>query len=306
MLAKSKDREKNDFDPSSYTTFHIDQIQAVDYTLTVIEDLEERGLLSSKLVAVKETDVYRLRRGLCLPSASAVCINWIKGKRVIGDKEGKLKIGDIFKIFAPFHGKKDFLLSKPLLKLSKGWLFSTQEGDVYHQVIVALSESLGIGALSVGGFKSVRDILPLISKGGALAVSLNNKFVPENTLKNQSQLVKKIDGKVHLLIETAEGVSYRKFEDGRHVVAILDKMGEKLVVLDSYRLPQMKLEDAIFTVTIDEIDNYIENDKIGTSRAILFARDKKDLLEWKDIASRVIIPSEIIKYARAQISSLLG
>ena len=45
------------------------QVAAAEYTRTVLDQITQVDRDPS-LVAVKETDVYRLRRGLCLPSAA--------------------------------------------------------------------------------------------------------------------------------------------------------------------------------------------------------------------------------------------
>lgn len=275
---------------------HIDQIRAADYARSVIDDLGNRGLLEDEgLKGVRETDVYRLRRGLCLPSAASASINWVKGERVIGDADGDIRVGDIFDIMVPYHGSKEL---DP--RYERGWLFSTEEGDIYHQAIVAFSEGMDVPAMPVKGFKSVRDFEPFVQEGRAVAVSFDNGFVLDKTLQNKPELV---NGERQVLIEGNSGVVYRSFEIGRHVVAILEIEDEHAVILDSFRLPQLEMEDVILRLPIYEVDDYLQNGDIGNSRAIMFSKNRSDFNDWRHLESPVSVPPQVVNAVRNRYSA---
>jgi hypothetical protein len=291
--------EKIDF--NNYKFAVLDQIKAADYTLKVIKDIDNSTGLDSSLGAVKETDIFRLRRGLCLPSASASCINWVVKDRIIGDDKGEIKVGDIYRILLPFHSRKDFADIDPD-RIEKGWLFATPEGDVYHQAIVAFSEGLGVPALPAVGFDSVATFKPLLEQGGAVAVSLDNKFVIDHTLKGNSELVEKIDNDWKILIEGPSGLESRKFEEGRHVVSILELTEDGFVIIvDSFRLPQMSEESTVLKLPIKEVDKYLNYSTGGSSRGILFAKDRNIFSLWQNEVAKVVVPEEIVATVKRDI-----
>jgi hypothetical protein len=199
--------------------FIISQIDAASYTKDVLNSLPMVGCDPS-LIAVKETDIFRLRRGLCLPSAAAVCIDAVLQKRLVGDSDGSVKVGDFFRLVLPFHNRRD-LIDENGNKFEKPFWVVTPEGDVYHHAIISFSEGLGVPARAISSF-TISDLVPFIEKGGKLALSLNNDFVIEQTLGNDPDLVSKNNGEVRILIEGENGIEYRRFEQGRHVVAILE------------------------------------------------------------------------------------
>ncbi len=282
----------------------LDQIKAANYTLKTIKDIDNSTGLDSNLGAVKETDIFRLRRGLCLPSASASCINWVAKGRLIGDDKGEIKIGDIYRILLPFHNRKDF----PDInsdRIEKGWLFATLEGDVYHQAIVAFSEGLGMPALSVAGFDSIATFKPLLEQGGAVAVSLDNKFVIDHTLGKNNRLVKKTGDEWKILIEGPSGLESRKFEEGRHVVSILEVTKDNSVIMiDSFRLPQMTEDSVVIKLPIKEVDKYLNYSIGGSSRGILFAKNKNTFSLWQNKATKVIVPEKIVTTVRREMKHL--
>ncbi len=294
--------EKIDF--SNYKFAVVDQIKAADYTLKVIKDIDNSTGLDSSLSAVKETDIFRLRRGLCLPSASASCINWVVKDRLIGDDKGEIKVGDIYRILLPFHSRKDF----PDIdsgRIEKGWLFATPEGDVYHQAIVAFSEGLGVPALPVVGFDSIAAFKPILKQGGAVAVSLDNKFVIDHTLGENNGLVEKIDDEWKILIEGSSGLESRKFEEGRHVVSILGFTEDDFVIIvDSFRLPQMSEESIVFKLPIKEVDKYLNYSTGGSSRGILFAKNRNTFSLWQNETAKVVVPKEVVTTVRREMKHL--
>lgn len=292
-------------DQSDYKFAVLDQIKAADYTLRVIKEIDKTFGLDNSLSAVKETDVFRLRRGLCLPSASATCINWLANSRLIGDNDANLKVGDIYGLLLPFHGKKDFQ-QEEARKLEHGWLFASAEGDVYHQAIVAFSEGLDTPALAVTGFDSVSNFRPLLDKGGAVAISLDNRFVLDHTLAGNGELTETLGGHSRILVDGPEGVEFRDFEEGRHVVALLKfSKDSSAIIVDSFRLPQMAESSSIIELGTSEIDSYLDYSTDEASRGILFARNRNDLYSFQSNASNVVVPNEIVDYVREKVNRLV-
>lgn len=275
----------------------LNQIKASPYTLEAIHSLD-CVKQNPSLKAVRETDVYRLRRGLCLPSAAGACINKVKRERAIGDSDGSLRVGDFFRLVLPFHGTKGIIDPETGRELPQGWLVATPEGDVYHQAIIAFSQALGVTGKAVRNFKSITEFSPIIEAGGAFAVSLDNSFVIERTLKSNSQLIAyspEENPSPLILIEDEGSLDFREFEEGRHVVAVLEIDRERAIISDSFSLPQMKgsLLMELDTATIDRYLNYRDG---SCSRGIIFSLDSKiDQLIKPEYLSPVVVPEEIVE-----------
>lgn len=278
--------------------FVISQIEAADYTKDVLSNLT-MVVGDASLVAVKETDIFRLRRGLCLPSAAAVCIDAVLEKRLVGDSDGRVKVGDFFRLVLPFHNRRD-LVDENGNKFLKPFWVVTPEGDVYHHAIISFSEGLGVPARAISGF-TISDLLPFIEKGGKLALSLNNDFVIEQTLSNDPDLVSKDNGEIRILIEGASGIEYRRFEQGRHVVAILGKVDKHLIISDSFQLPNMKEKNKILYIEIPVIEKYLKYYNGAETRAIAFAKERTQLDELSKFQKESFIPKEIVDHVRSEI-----
>ncbi len=280
---------------------YIDQIKSASFVLEIIRGM---GSLPDDLSAVRETDVYRLRRGLCLPAAACACINKVLGYRLIGDddRDTQLTLGDFFKLLLPFHGRSDF--STSYNGSVKSWRFATQEGNVYHQAVVAFSEGVGVSALAVGGFQSVGEFQRFyLDPGAAMSISLDNRFVLDHTLMGSPNLVKKIGDESYIFVDSQKGIDFRKFENGRHVVFIQNISGDGLVTIyDSFRLPQMKENELIIQLPSCEVDKYLNYSLGGAARGILFAKNRSQLTEYSHIESKVWVPDEIVNQVRKSVS----
>jgi len=285
---------------SRYSVALVNQIKAADYTYEVIRRMDDVGLLDETLNAVKETDVFRLRRGLCLPCASASSINWIENKRVIGDQDGKLKVGDIYRLLLPHHGRTD-IKDQNGDDLPKGWLFATDQGDVYHHAVVAFSKALGIEAEAVSGFRSLNDLRGVVEGGGAAVVSFDNKFVIEQTLKGKDTLVTNTGDKDYILIEGEEGPSFRMFEEGRHAVSLVGFENDQVVLIDSFCLPQMSEENMVVKLDIDKADRYLDYFTGETSRGIIFSKSKQVTNSCDSFKKDIIVPQRVVDEIRSNL-----
>jgi hypothetical protein len=293
----------------SLNSLAINQIKAADYTLRVISQTPIVHQDTS-LKAVAETDVYRLRRGLCLPSAAATCINLVLRKRVIGDNDGLLKVGDIYKVLLPFHNRKNLGSINGKI-IDKPWWVVTKEGDMYHHTIVAFSEGLGIATKPLININSVQDLREFLLRGGTVALSLDNHFVLEQTLRNSPNLVKYDENnKPQILIEGPNGLEYRRFENGRHVVSIIAGQNpNEVIVADSFLLPQQDPGETVFSLPIETIDRYLRYTTGGSARGIAFARsdDLFNHLSQSLINSSVMesVPQEVVNTVKDEFGPLV-
>lgn len=285
----------------------VNQIKAASYTLQVIQ---KTPIVSrdESLRAVAETDIFRLRRGLCLPCAVATCINLTAGKRIIGDQDGKIKVGSIYQAVLPFHNKTD-LTSIDGEKINHPWWVVTQEGDMYHHAVLAFALGLGISAQEISGFGSVDEFQNFLRQPEtSIAISLDNHFVIEQTLgNNPNMVVKDVNGEARILIEGPMGTHFRQFENGRHVVALTySSKPNHVIVIDSFLLPQQKPNSNTMLVPTSLIDLYLQYKTGGKTRAIAFARQPNlfSCLPHKIINPKPMrsVPREVV----AKVSELFG
>ncbi|MCS7093038.1 MAG: hypothetical protein NZL96_01190 [Patescibacteria group bacterium] len=278
----------------------IDQIKAAGPVAELIEEMKRKGLLSEENSYHKpiiETDVYRLRRGLCLPCASAVAINILLNRRVVGDDDGILSIADMHRLLLPHHGKY------PTTNFPCGWLVVNDKGDMYHHAIAAFAEALEINTYSLLGFKKIDDLINIMekAKNSAIVVSFNNRFVLEQTLKNYPDSIKKDGDKFLIKVSTPEGDIFKPFENGRHAVTILNfstSSGE-LLVADSFNLPQTKQTKGILVrLSLEEATEYLKYHDNAITRAIVFSQNP----DLKSIFQDLLIPY-IPKEVKSDLSS---
>ena len=236
--------------------------------------VRELELKDPSLIAVKETDIYRLRRGLCLPSAAATCINTVLGQRVIGEKpdDGKMTLGDFYRILLPHHNERN-LVNAEGQEYPNPWFVVTEHGDMYHQAAIAIAKGCYVNGISIANFDSLEPIIAFMENGGKVALSLDNRFVIEHTLGKRPNLVRNVDGNWQILMESKNGIRYQNFEEGRHVVSLLDIDREgKILLHDSFCLPQMDRGLTMMTLPVTEIETYLVYAQGGATRAIAFSR----------------------------------
>lgn len=280
----------------------MDQIRAATPTLKAIHQLTERGILTDELAAVRETDVFRLRRGLCLPSAAAAAINHVKEQRFIGDsdEDAPLSVGDMYRTLVPYHGR--------VIKYPDGsekvWKFATPQGDVYHQAIVAFSKAVGVPAMAIGSFKSVGEFQGLFNGDprSGVAVSLDNRFVAEQTLAGRSDLIMTTNEETFIKIDGANGLETRKFEHGRHVVFLsgITENGDA-IIYDSFRLPQMGEQDLVLTIPVPVVDKYLNYFTGGASRGIIFSRSEANLEPYGVLSGGSVPPESVVEEIRQSL-----
>lgn len=266
----------------------IDQIKAANYTSNVLAELQHNGVLNADIPehkAILETDVYRLRRGLCLPSAVSTSINLVSRRKVIGDNDGILKVGDFYRYLLPHHGH---YISDAM---KRGWLVVTDTGDMYHHAVVAFAEGLGYTGQSVAGFDTLEKFRAIIAGGGSASVSMNNRFVIEQTLTNSPENIK-VDGEVtQIKVQTAEGQVFRRFEDGRHVVTIVGFEEDTVTIADSFNLPQIGDNGMLVTLPIKTADTYLRYHDQAMTRGVVITKERHHLDGLK--STDLLIPDEV-------------
>lgn len=284
----------------------INQIKAAD---GVYKTLEEMSLDDPTLQAVKETDIFRLRRGLCLPCAAATCVNNLFGKKVIGEDKindgSSLTIGDFFRLLLPLHNQKN-LINKQGQVYQNPWFVVDKEGNLYHQAVIAFAQGLEIEAVSVLRFSDIKDFFPFVRQGGNMAVSLDNNFVLEQTLGLDPNFVEEKPDGYYIRIEGPNGLEFRRFESGRHIVSILGINNEGiLIVHDSFVLPQMTDKKGTLVVDPETINQYLKYKNGGETRGIVFYPKGYSLsltgIE-KFINNNIFIPDIVVQRVKKLIS----
>ncbi len=274
----------------------VSQIEEAEETLNSINEVSE-VFSDPSLQAVAETDVYRLRRGLCLPSSVATCINYLYEQNRVG-KSGEVTIGDMYRLLLPFHNQKG-LTNLSGETIDKPWWFSTQEGDVYHHVIVAFARGLGVEVEPLIGFDSINQFRQFLKEGGSLAISLDNWFVIKETLDSRPDLVVWDNGRPKVKIEGRNGVEYRRFEPGRHVVSIVKMEGkDSFHCWDSFQLPQLSTSECYLRLTSEEIDNYLDYQLGGKARGIALAKNRQTMghvKPWINENVKDMVPQEAVE-----------
>jgi len=271
----------------------VSQIQEAEHTLDVISNLTSVQT-DPTLKAVAETDIYRLRRGLCLPSAAATCVNHLFGEPRLG-VNGEITVGDMYRLLIPFHNQKG-LTNLSGETIDKPWWFCTKQGDVYHHAVVAFALGFGVKAEPLIDFQSINQFRDFLEKGGTLAVSLDNWFVIEQTLKSRDDLVRRDNGRAEVKIDGPGGVEYRAFEPGRHVVSVTGVSGQEFGCWDSFQLPQLCSRECSLRLPSGRIDPYLEYQQGGEPRGIAFAENEQVINEvrpWVNESVKEMVPLEV-------------
>jgi len=287
--------------PVGYNEFLVDQILAADDALKAITELKKAKLLDPKNEshrAILETDVFKLRRGLCLPCAASTAINQVLGYRLIGDTSGILTIGDYFRVLFPHHG------SYPTPENPKGWLITTPSGDMYHHAIIAFAQGLGITAYSCQGFTDVSEFQPILEIGGGVTVSLNNHFVIEQTLAAYPETVEVIDSHPHIKVLTKTGSNLQPFQNGKHVVTLLDIRNSEAIVADSFNLPQTNTHGLTATLPLETLNKYLIYSDHSVSRGIAFLPPNTELPHSLH-PIQAYIPSQVTQKITREITKRL-
>lgn len=277
--------------------FAVDQLTAAEYAKEVINGFPE-GVRDRFSGTVEKDLAYQLKRGLCLPSATAACINKVLNKRLVGDREGILRVGDFYRLLLPFHDR-DGLKNLDGNDLNMPWWLATESGDTYHHAAVAFSLGLGVPAKAISDFNSVEALKPFLQAGGAVAISLDNSFVLEKTLAGKPEFVGQDRGGGRtILVEGPGGKELRPFENGRHVVALTQGREGHYLVSDSFNLPQRGNGGMVLELRAEEIDPYLKNTAGSPSRGIAFSKEEQALSLLESFENKQVlvqVPREVVE-----------
>lgn len=280
----------------------VNQLKAADNVYAAIHTLKEADTLPDGLDPLLESNIYQLRRGLCLPSSSATCINKAAGFRLIGDTEGFLTVGDMYMTMMPHHGYRDGVQTA---NMPKGWLSFTSDGFFYYHAISAFSRAVGVEAQPIQGFNSLNDLNADIDEGHAFAVSLDNNFVIDHTLKDHPELIQRNDGETSILIEGENGLGFHKFAHSRHVVAIMGREGDNYKIFDPFQLPQMKVEESFLTLPAEAVDPYLSYSTPKPSQGIIFSNGNPSRAD-RTYGYEHVVPEEVVNNVRGFVDKKLG
>lgn len=273
----------------------ISQIDAAEDVAKAIQELKENGNLQEDNPyhrPIIETDVYQLRRGLCLPCAASCAINMILNQPKISGRKTSANseiftIGDIYRLLIPHHGKYQSE------ELPYGWLVVNKEGDMYHHSIIAFAQIFGIFGYSFTGINDFSVLKPLVSLDLSVIISLNNTFVIDQTLKNNPGYVEKRDGETFIKVLTNNGYEFKPFRDGRHVVTILQIDKNNITIADSFNLPQNYNPNGIITtIPVALANQYLTYHDDSPTRGIVFSRHPINNLPFPQ--NNIIIPQQVL------------
>lgn len=285
-----------------FSAYRVNQIAAAADALRALKELPIVNADPS-LLAVKETDIFHLRRGLCLPSAAATCINVVAGKRLIGENhsDARITIGDLFRILLPFHNKVN-LAGEDGDFYPKPWFVVSDTGHVYHQAIIAIAKGVGINAKALTGISDIYDLLPFLQTGGTVAFSVDNHFVLDQTLHNDPNLVRRTDEGDDICVEDETGERFTRFEDGRHVLSLLGMDGNALIVHDSFKLPQMREDEPFMSLPPEIINPYLHYSQGGNTRGIAFSTEPTSFESLRPFHNdRIFIPKDVVDSVRVML-----
>ncbi len=276
-------------------SFGVSQIGAAADTAIAIKE-SPNVETDASLFAVRETDVFRLRRGLCLPSSSATCINGVLDKRAIGEthNDADITLGDIYRILLPFHNQKNLSNGQDQV-FTKPWFVVTENGDMYHQAMIAVANGFNVQAQSIIGIQNVERLREFVLTGGKVALSLDNTFVIDKTLDRDPEFVSQRSGSFYINIDGRNGNEFRKFEEGRHVVSIIGIDGEDFLIHDSFGLPNINAGRLFMALSAEEINPYLNYKQGGVTRGIVFAKGLSEMKDIEDLVNPdVFIPKDAV------------
>lgn len=264
---------------------HISQLAAAPIVLEAIDIFKKsQDQKKDGLEAVYGTDVISLRRGLCLPAATCACLNGVYGERKFDEES----IAQMYTFLLPFHGAsaRDPVTNKAY---EKGWSVVTPEGDMYYHAICFWVDHVTkgkISAIPIVGYDNLRNIAQIVGDTDTtVALSLDNSFVLDWVLKTEEETgIKFVEtGKDGQILFNAGELGKKPFQNGRHVVAMLDydSVNNMILISDSFALPGMRLEHTMRWWSVDEVEKYTEYKSGVPARAIVFTKNgqKHELFE---------------------------
>lgn len=242
--------------------FLINQQEAADFVFKLLEKI---NIKDPSLKAFKETNIYKLRRGLCLPCAVLSSVNF-----ALGEKRFKAQnIANFYKQIIKMHGIKGVLDAKTGKEFEKGWLVMTSQGDVYHHAIIWWLRKQGLKADSVIGFKNIEIFRDFVNSGGVLTISLNNLFVAwwiKHLYPGLVDIKEKHDQKI-IYLKTLNKKFL--FQNGRHVVTLLKFNKKSAVIADSYILPGIQKKEQFLEVSLQTINFFLNYHDKSVTRGII-------------------------------------
>lgn len=277
----------------NYGFSFLDQLKAGEYTSRVITYLANQNQLHDSLRVLTGKDVYR---HLCLPCATGTAVNWLAGKRVIGDDDLRFRVGDMLKILLPFHKRKDFF-PKGHPNKEKGFLIITEEGNFYHLPMICFGRGIGLKAESVRGFETVEVFREFVGSGGVILVGIDNKFILD---RMPTQFKEKNGEKWTIISKIGSEETRINFRRTGHLVCLLNIERQDAIIADPYRLPQTSGSKTIMRIPISVLDQYLTSEERKVNHGIVFANKRTSLGSLKKYVVKSFVPKEVIEAVRRE------
>jgi hypothetical protein len=144
-------------------------------------------------------------------------------------------------------------------------------------------------------YDNLQDIAEIVGDTHtAVALSLDNKFVLDWVEKAQNDL------KREFVIKNQNGIFFndkklgeKPFQNGRHVVALIDYRPNEALISDSFTLSGMTTEQTVQWRKIKDVETYTRYQSGVPSRAIVFTRDGQNHPNFKTAVSRFQVPVSV-------------
>jgi len=228
----------------------------------------------------------QIAKSFCTITALSHGINILLGKEVIGfSDKSHLSPGEIVSTLLTYHGHNILQEKEDGSYEWNTWKALDTNRGIYHGALVSVANGIpGIFARSKSGFTSVSvfdDFLSTVSyqreqnPNTVISLSVDNHIIPE-------------------LFQRQNSPSLR---EGRHHILVLGKTPQHMyLIFDPYTGGE-----AIY-VAQEKLDQYIQSDSLGESRAIVLATSLEAIQSLTTISdTKVFLNAAVTRSIRAKL-----
>lgn len=232
----------------------LNQLRAGNKTKQVIDSLYQENKLGKSLKWLGNKTDEEIGRRICLPTAASTAINLLYNREIIGDNSGLIVVADFYKWLLPLHKTGPTSWLPPY---DNGWWVIDNEGNVFHQAIIAFAQLFDIYGLSIINFPSIEWIYDLPQKG---------EFIVVASVKNHSS---------------------------RHSVTILGLTKKECQYLDPFQILKNDQTPKVTTVFVADFNQKLARDGSRPTQAIVLSL--KPLVFPKNYIKPVFIPDYVTR-----------
>ncbi len=224
-----------------------------------------------------------LGRSLCLLASAGTAINLIFQKRIITEQneKGNLSLVRVYEVFSQVNGR--FVSAN----LPRGFLIASHSGNMYHHVVVALAEAIGLDAVSLRGVDTLKPLKAYVKTGqSSVIISVKNSFTWEQVLRRKPP-------------------KNLNWQEGRHVISILELNNDRITIADPFNWLHPNAGWGIVAdFSLGVVKQYLKGAGSEAAKAIIFSRHNLRKLPFTK--NDIFIPPEIIGYIHKAFASSDG